>query len=450
MTFRKLLSIFAFLSFPFLATGFGQEKEFKKTVHIEKVTFAFSSLGHLQSEANQVAILRHSNWIGLLNNEVFLKEIGVSDIRLSNFRKRISGFYRDWKSIKPEEYEHNCDVLEKDILLALTPIQKATCTRQMAIREFYRMGPVEYAKGVGVSKLEVRQIESRLIAIGPKLKNTLVELEKETLRQIFEHLEEKGKLNSIVGSLSPSRSVCISIIGLSLAELENRTFDTNAKKNSRIPKFGLDEVGKFSRTGDLVVNPFSELAELISAQQWNLKNDPSLKVFFATKFDQLLENQNQRSIEEKQLRKKTSNLPKEQARDAIREFREKYNQTIGDLANEIEAEITTEEMHTLNRARFLTYLLREGPIETLTTRELTKSIGLKFSKTDFEKIKKGRMEILERLKDQAKAIHDDFIASVFKDVVRADEQPLGDLKWDSKAGVPPLELLLWFSESSDR
>ena len=60
------------------------------------------------------------------------------------------------------------------------------------------------------------------------------------------------------------------------------------------------------------------------------------------------------------------------------------------------------------------------------------------------------MEILERLKDQAKAIHDDFIASVFKDVVRADEQPLGDLKWDSKAGVPPLELLLWFSESSDR
>ena len=450
MTFGKCLSILAFLTLSFVATGFGQENEFKKTVQVEKVTYAFSSLGHLQSEADQVAFLRHSNWIGLLNNEVFLKEIGVSDKHISSFRARISEFYRDWKSLTPEKFEHVCDELEKDFLLALKPMQKAMCTRQMAIREFYRMGPVEYAKSVGVSKLEIRKIESRLIEMAPKVKNTLAKLEKETLREIFEYVKEKDKLNSMVSSISPSRSACISIIGMSLVELENKVFNTKAKTNSRIPKFGLDEVGKLSRAGDLAVNPFSELTELISAQQWDLKNDPSLKVFFATKFDQMLENQRQRSIEEKQLRKKISKLPKGQSRDALREFREKYNETIADLANEIESEITNEEMHTLNQARFLAYLLREGPIETLTTLELTKSVGLKFSKNEFEKIKKNRNEILRRLKEQAKAIHDDFIDSAFKDIVKTEGRPLADLKWDTKAGVPPLEILLSFCESSGR
>jgi len=410
-----------------------------------------SSIGQIQTLQQRRLALNCSDWLSLFQNQQYVQAIGFPDATAKEVREGIKKIQSEYRKLGEDGVFKECARLEKLINSKLNQRKRALCQNSLSAASFYRLSPVKFAEKIGCSSLEQKQVRQRLMDNSKELTEVLRQIENETLVELFSCLDDEKSelLSKIPTSISPKRRSVVSPIWRGLWQLENEPFEW---KNEKSPAIDYQVVfaGYLSEFRPLPSSEFSDLVTLISAQDWQVNQEPSMKIFLQVQFEKLMdlerEHSDERSIAEEDYER--VGLSKAERRRNRKQLDEQFLEKRRALAGEIEVELTPEEVEIFKRAKFLSQIQRKGPALAFLNRDLTRELGFEIDEADYELLAAKAKQIRPKLESRCHKIQEDLVMRLFEGM-ELDEE-LAWVKQEYPFGIPPLELLTDVRDSRSR
>lgn len=400
---------------------------------VDEPIFKFDPLGRVFREQRRRVTYGYPQLLGFLRSKQEMKSVGLSEKEQKSLTKKFVAIEERFKKLTLVEFASACREIEDLLRRRLGEKALEVALRQSDTSAFYRLGPREYFRIHGLTSLEMAKAVSNCQSIEKHLATKLQELEAKVFSDFLNRVVISGEAVNLK-NVSPVRSPVLSTTVL----YEKDKIANNESKSKpgtyHFDYFYVSPSGSLRKYGETTENPLSRAMVLVSGQEWELKNDPSIKVFFEMQFETML--QLQRTLSEKQKEVKAKSISNADKKREIEMLRDRNFAELIRLAEEIHQELNDDEQRTYCWGVLLSNLQRRGLGAIAAETECTKHLGISIA--DRKAVSKAAEATAKEIQKEMLQLHEELIPKILDQVTHEPSQ----LKWDKRFGTPPLELLL--------
>ena len=381
--------------------------------------------------------------INLVLDADFTKAAGIDEKRLSPVRERVYEFRKLMYRTEKAVFERKIESVREEIQTKLSKDELVTLRNSFRAGEFYKMGPVEFAKSIDLGTKQCREIRKNAVKYAPKLEQKLRDIENEFLTRyfaLFRDKELRAVLQNAVKNCSPNRFGTPSILWRSLHGLDSEfKAKGQSKKGSQLQTYAIATAGYLSPITEFRPEPFNDFSTLLTAQPWEINEDASNRLLLNLLQDRRLELQRQYMVDRKNLEQDFV-FDKNKLNRQIEQLNEQYYENKKTIAAEIIQDFTVEEQKQFDACRFLSLVQRIGPVKALESSDCRKLLGFSIEKPEVAATASKAKEIENDLKRACETLQTESIKAIFGEIESSDR-----LQWANSPypyAVPPLEVLL--------
>lgn len=422
-----------------------QDATFVQYPAIKKVQlarFIFDPIGRPQKDVRESPALNLPPAVELLLDEDYVETLSVHSDAVNYLRKRVTDIRNNVYSLETEAFESEIKSLNSLVKQSVAVSDQRKIQYSLAAAAFYANGPVEFAKRIGLSDRQQLVVRRNCSRVKTALEKKLRSLEDRILTEYFQMFDEE--ISTVLMSrllnetCSPERKATTSILWHSLHHDFNEIDSSDADISVLQYYFVVSTAGYLARNGERKSDPFSDASILFSAQGWDIKNDQSIRLHWASLGDRRLVIQRQFVDDRKKIRETTS---RKISKKKLEILSNEYSKQQMELAEELTNEFTKEEKIQFESCRLLSAIQRLGPVEALQSEFAGKCLGLSLDESDMARVAHAARQLASELKSECEKIQSETVEQLFEGIDVADQLNWADASYPF--GVPPLEVLLY-------
>ena len=307
------------------------------------------------------------------------------------------------------------------------------CIDAARMIRFYEVGPINFAKELGASSNDLTVFKDRIVELNPRLLQRIGEIEKEFLRMLFSELDDDiARVLIELTTLECRRQPTMIPLLFGLSEFEKRLFSPQSlieQPYSFVVDISITAKKSRPSSSDRI------FALMLALGDAGMLKRPDIAEITGCSFDAL-------TILRIEHEKEGRNLSLEMQAQAT----EKYNSSVKNATDEVQALFTTAEWKTISKYKFWYLIGCYGPSVMLFSDDAVTCLDLRLGKPHFAQLSERAKEVRPLVIKSCLEVQRAFIEDVFlKDNVNAELRK--GFSWansESLIGIPAIDLLYYY------
>lgn len=400
-------------------------------IKFEQVIMNVDPVGRVSREIRVRPMYAYSPYIHFFRDKKNLSALEIAKSDKETIAEKFNTLEKVYRKRSFNYVREKTREIEQTINSIIGKSKSDLVRRQMATAEFYRLGVSEFSRRNQFSELEKSRLYERLQDIATELERELKDLENKIANSFFRQAVKQSPKRIDFEQVSPVRVPFL--LGATAKPTEN-------SGDFAFSRFEIGLAGTVSKNGTVTDDPLGLALTLISAQQWQFKNEPTIKFFLERQFEELLRIQTEQNLKQSEIRNDSS-LTRMEKKIAVEELRDQSFDKKRKLAEKIINELNEVERREYLLARILCSLQRNGYESVFEVEEQFKELGFELKSRDT--IARLSSSLREEIVKEYCQLHHRYIEEIVIDCWDGNEnQQSRALQWNSKFGAPPLEMLI--------